>query len=1130
MNKVLTSSRKAFTATVVAATISWSIGLSALVAPLSAKAAVSSGSLVKASLPAVYYVGSDMKRYVFPNEKTYKTWYADFSGVMTISDAELASMMIGGNVTYKPGTRMVKITTDPKVYVVDAHGVLRPIASEAVAAALYGSNWNQQIDDVPDGFFVNYSLGAAVNSASDFNRSAVSAAATSINVDKNLGSGSSAAGVSVSKASDSPAGATLPKGAMGVNFLKFNVSNGGSSAASINSVTVKRSGPGDAADFENVYLYRGAERLTTGRTVNSSTNEVTFGGLNISVAAGGSASMWVAADVSTGANVGDVNAFSVTSIMIGSNSVSGTPVMGSSFNIAGAQVGEVDIEETGTISNVKAGGTAQKVAQFKITAGSQEDIDLHSISLTFDGDSRSNVSNLVLKQAGLSLASTASISDKDLAVFALSSPMYMEKGASRTFEVFADIAAGSRAGDMISFYVDEDSDVRATGRTYGYGLMVNNSWAATDQDTEIEAGKLTTTFNGPASKDVSVNGKDVELYNFTMAAQSNLEVRQLVVKIDSSNDVNNIVSDVKVVDTASGAIVAGPKDNGFTTSNGTTACTTETTCYLVFNDTWSLASGSSRTFKVTADIVNDDAYDADLILVTLGDGNLFPNANKVRNLDNAAYLQNTDLVPSTQLQGNLHTVTTAMLTVDAASSPSATTYVKGSANVALGAWTFEAGDASSVKISSITFDCAMSDFSNCQDSISTVKLMNGASQIGSTESPDSSDMVVFDNLNLTINAGQTVTLGIYGNLSNSAAIANVQFAFNDADVQDEDGADLIEDIDTASGPVMAIIDEGDMTVVRASSDTDTKAGLVIAGSSNAVLAKFKFTASRENLAIKKLKLAVYGNSDAVSSLSLYDGSTLIASRGLNSFGEAAFSGMNVVVPKGVAGAKTLTVKANLVTTDEDGTSPVPYADVTITLVGDEYEFVGTTSSTVLDEGGDDIFDDLNGYEKYSVLSKPLVSRVGLSGALANSSQFNSMRFTVKADAAGDIALGTIKFNLTDDTDGTVACYNIAKSSIRESGLVLDGTCDITGSVVTVVFTDEVRINAGQSMTFDLLLAVSGVSDGSINLEVSDDSFTWSDLSLSGHDSTPGDGYSSNDWFSGAGTYIGLPSDAQSFTY
>jgi hypothetical protein len=144
------------------------------------------GDLIKASTAAVYYLGTDGKRYVFPNEKTYKTWYPDFSSVKTITDSQLAGYAIGGNVTYKPSSKMVKITTDPKVYAVDAHGTLRWITSESVAQALYGASWAAMVDDVADSFFTNYSIGTPIYSSADFSPSTVNAAAASINSDKNL--------------------------------------------------------------------------------------------------------------------------------------------------------------------------------------------------------------------------------------------------------------------------------------------------------------------------------------------------------------------------------------------------------------------------------------------------------------------------------------------------------------------------------------------------------------------------------------------------------------------------------------------------------------------------------------------------------------------------------------------------------------------------------------------------------------------------------------------------------------------------------------------------------------------------------------------------------------------------------
>lgn len=158
-----------------------------LIAPFSAiRAAAVPGDLIKASGPDVYYFGPDSKRYVFPNEKTYFTWYADFSGVRTISDVELATYPLGGNVTYRPGLKMLKIMTDPRVYAVDAHSTLRHVESESLAGDLYGADWNQRIDDISDAFFTNYTVGNPIRQPGDYDPAAVLAAATSIAVEKGL--------------------------------------------------------------------------------------------------------------------------------------------------------------------------------------------------------------------------------------------------------------------------------------------------------------------------------------------------------------------------------------------------------------------------------------------------------------------------------------------------------------------------------------------------------------------------------------------------------------------------------------------------------------------------------------------------------------------------------------------------------------------------------------------------------------------------------------------------------------------------------------------------------------------------------------------------------------------------------
>ena len=137
--------------------------------PVSAATFSTNTAIKGESNSAVYWYATDGKRYVFPTEGTYYSWFPDFNNVRTISDSELASITIGGNVTYRPGSKMIKITTDPRTYAVSKGGYLRLITSESMAISLYGSNWAKQVHDLPDAFFVNYKMGNTIYSMSDFN-------------------------------------------------------------------------------------------------------------------------------------------------------------------------------------------------------------------------------------------------------------------------------------------------------------------------------------------------------------------------------------------------------------------------------------------------------------------------------------------------------------------------------------------------------------------------------------------------------------------------------------------------------------------------------------------------------------------------------------------------------------------------------------------------------------------------------------------------------------------------------------------------------------------------------------------------------------------------------------------------
>lgn len=170
MNNLIKRFKRGLAILVSFTTLAWAIGPAVLLLPTRVAAAdAKPGDLIKMSgLSSVYYLGADNKRYVFPNETTFKSWFKDFSSVKTIAQSELESYSLGSNATIRPGTKLVKITTDPKVYAIEGAGVLKWIPTEATAKTLYGDNWAKKVVDVPDSYFTNYTVSSEQVSATAY--------------------------------------------------------------------------------------------------------------------------------------------------------------------------------------------------------------------------------------------------------------------------------------------------------------------------------------------------------------------------------------------------------------------------------------------------------------------------------------------------------------------------------------------------------------------------------------------------------------------------------------------------------------------------------------------------------------------------------------------------------------------------------------------------------------------------------------------------------------------------------------------------------------------------------------------------------------------------------------------------
>jgi len=122
------------------------------------------GHLVKTTgSPAVYLAAGDGKRYVFSGESQFFSWFRDFDTVETLSSASLANMPLGGNVLYRPGSRLLKASSSPRVYAVGKDGALHWVTSESVVLSVFGPYWKQQVDIVNDVMLADYTVGAPIN-------------------------------------------------------------------------------------------------------------------------------------------------------------------------------------------------------------------------------------------------------------------------------------------------------------------------------------------------------------------------------------------------------------------------------------------------------------------------------------------------------------------------------------------------------------------------------------------------------------------------------------------------------------------------------------------------------------------------------------------------------------------------------------------------------------------------------------------------------------------------------------------------------------------------------------------------------------------------------------------------------
>ena len=782
------------------AIVCWSFGFAAM--GVAFAATLSAGDLIKASGAAVYYYGDDGKRYVFPTESTYMSWYGDFSAVKTITDAELAAISIGGNATVRPGTKLVKIDTDPKTYAVSTGGVLQHVDSETRAVTLYGADWASRIIDIPESFWVNYSAGDAVSSdvhpdgalvkytgastvyliegglkraitgdAFTANRfkdadittiadtltysdgSGVIAKEDSANVDGGASTTPTAGtGLTVALASDTPGSAIIVDRSF-AEFAKYSFTASSDGAVTIQSIKITRQGVGSASDISSVYLYEGINRLTSSKSISSSDNIAEFNNINYEIPEGSTKvlSIWgMGADGVSGNHALKIAAAS--DIVADGAAINGSfPVSGNTMSYSAQTEGNVTLQAGSSASNPTLGDQGVIVEKFSIQANTEK-ATIYRIMMKQVGTAdMAYLDNFEMYQANTKVAD--GIKDGKYVSFEFNSPYTIDDGLTKHFDIKCDIGAKVTPTNTISLDVYESVDVYAVGGTFGYGLRVIDSKGVGDAVT-VQGGDVTFADNGPVASDIKDGGNDVVLLNFAITSVSDITIKDLdLAVLANSYTALNLLDDIRIKNVSTGATLSGPHD-----------ATHASLAYVKidFSDDFEVNAGETLSLAVTADVHSDAVsgnwFELD-VATAAGDSNGATCVAPV--IEDSEGNSVTTMVPSTHIIGERMTVATPLLKTALAATPASTDAVKGATDVEALGIIFTAGGADDVNISSITL-LATALVGEAEDVIGAVALydqsdvlLTGGVKKSLTAATGKTASVQFDGLDIDIAAGDS---------------------------------------------------------------------------------------------------------------------------------------------------------------------------------------------------------------------------------------------------------------------------------------------------------------------------------------------------------------------------------------
>ncbi len=748
----------------------------------------------------------------------------------------------------------------------------------------------------------------------------------------------------------SPDAVSVPKNGANIPYAVFALTASAEEAINVEELILTRIGLGLPSDFTSVKLYVDGLPKGSERTVNTSTNTVTFSLASspIEVAAGATVLVEVRADMAGRENSQNAFCVNTSDDATGYGDASMTEVsVGGAFAVCGnlmtttsASVGTLTYSIDDYTGDVNVGEMGVPVSKLELNVDGVEDVDVTKITLKQTGSADpEDFANPELYVSGTLISSTATWNG-DFVTFDLSeAPLYIERGNSKTVEVRMDVVGG--LGSNIKFDVYRDWNIEGTGRVYWYGVNVVETLvppALVARNIVGCAVAFALSANNPTAGDVARGARDYALMKFNISTAGDaIKLDRLVLDVvyaGATADANEL-QDVKIWTKNSAdtwVTVFGPLDPATAVTPGTTT--------LTYNDSWDIPASTTKEFMVTADVQNT-APNGAIYHVELN------SALAVIEYSSSGTPVAAADVSGGTLVGNNKQVALPTLTVTTAAVPANQNAVGGKLDLEVINWDLAASSADDLKVNSVTVTCnypanidpdgpgpLVADTDVCQSVFSNVQLFakSGSTYlpIGGTRSFSAANpgTVTFNSLNLSVPAGSTKKLALKMNVSKSpeaGETAVFSIAAN-TDISAEDTRNPLTGAQILVAPVVTrtvtIVGTGTLTV---SVDGATPGVQAVAGAEGKVeVAKIKLKAdNNEGIILQKLRLrndpagAVACEADSVvSKVYLTDGTTEYEAT--LSGGMVLFNNANYTIPRN--SEKVLTV---LVDSNEVGPSSSP---------------------------------------------------------------------------------------------------------------------------------------------------------------------------------------------------------------